>query len=187
MNEFEYKALLTEVEYDRIRDWAESCYYNVMRKILQINYYYDTPDFFFNRQGITVRIRQKDGMLKGTVKDHSAGKNELHSKEIDFPAKHLPQSILYQNQRLILHGQFVTERIDIPLQKKVHLMIDRSHYMGQTDFEAELEFSPSRRKVAETFAEELFRTVVPKERQSKSERFYRSLQGKDESGAIILR
>lgn len=182
-DEYEYKMILTEEEYETVRQWAEANYFTVMRSFVQLNYYYDTPSFFFRERGTTLRVRQSGASLKGTVKTHAEGGAACRSKEKAFPAARLPLQIAYKNEIANLQGVLVTERIEIPLRKKLFLMLDRSSYLGRIDYELELEFPRGGRNMAEQFAEELSRTIREKPRVSKSERFFRAL-GEIENGGI---
>lgn len=181
-DEYEYKMMLTEEEYETVRQWAETNYYTVMRNFVQLNYYYDTPSFFFREQGMTLRVRQAGGALKGTLKKHGVGGTALRSREKSFSAARLPQRISYQNEIAVLQGVLVTERIEIPLRKTLFLMLDRSSYLGRTDHELELEFPRGGRKLAEQFMEELSRTIRSKPRVSKSERFFRAREELENGG-----
>lgn len=178
-DEYEYKMLLTKKEYDNIRTWVEANYISLMRSFVQVNYYYDTPDFRFQKAGTTIRVRQAGDTLKGTIKKHMEGDAVFHSKEKTFSAADLPGSIAYKNEITVLQGVLVTERIEVPLRKQLCLMLDRSSYLGHTDYEVELEFSRGGREIARNFAEELFDSVCRKPRRSKSERFFQALHSRD--------
>lgn len=76
-----------------------------MTKVHQINYYYDTPDMLFRMLGITVRTRQKEGVLKETVKKHQIDTNIFYRSEDNFAVVELPMVIKYVNAQLFLMGQ----------------------------------------------------------------------------------
>ena len=78
MLEHEKKTMLTEDEYISIV--MLMCKYAPMQT--QTNYYFDTEDFSMNKNGITCRIRAKDGKFKSTVKRHYTGDEDC-STEID--------------------------------------------------------------------------------------------------------
>ncbi|MBS5842858.1 MAG: CYTH domain-containing protein [Clostridiales bacterium] len=178
-DEYEYKMLLTKEEYDNIRTWAETNYISLMRSFVQVNYYYDTPDFRFQKVGTTIRVRQAGDTLKGTIKKHMEGGDVFHSKEKTFSTADLPRSIAYKNEIAVLQGVLVTERIEISLRKKLCLMLDRSSYLGRADYEVELEFTRGGREIAQKFAEELFHSIRRKPQYSKSERFFHALRSRD--------
>ena len=56
MIENEYKVMLSKEEYDRVK-----AVYQWDSVINQVNYYYDTTDFYLRRNDITFRIREIDG------------------------------------------------------------------------------------------------------------------------------
>lgn len=84
-DEYEYKMLLTKEEYDNIRTWAETNYISLMRSFVQVNYYYDTPDFRFQKVGTTIRVRQAGDTLR--VRSKSIWREETYfiAKRKRFP------------------------------------------------------------------------------------------------------
>ena len=58
MLEFEKKVLLSEPEYRFLKENR----YRAGKTAVQVNHYYDTDDFALSRQGITCRIREKNGV-----------------------------------------------------------------------------------------------------------------------------
>lgn len=175
-DEYEYKLLLTEAEYNTVCRWAEENYYAVMHRFVQLNYYYDTPSFSFRGRGITIRVRQHGAGLKGTVKTHGVDGDLRHSREQEFAVRTLPGSIVQGTETALLQGVLITERTEIPLRKHFTLMLDRSSYLGRVDYELELEFPRGSRKQAAQFIEELLRAIRGGPCCSKSERFFQALE-----------
>ena len=79
MIEYEKKIKLTEDEYCCLMRYIG----NRLPAVRQVNHYFDTDDFSMNQKGITCRIREKNGFLKATYKDHMQGEN-FCSKEISY-------------------------------------------------------------------------------------------------------
>lgn len=72
MLEFEKKVLLTQREYDFLLYRKQEA----PPGRIQINHYYDTDDFEWNRLGITCRIRERKGKFEATIKAHRSGAGE---------------------------------------------------------------------------------------------------------------
>ena len=68
--EYEQKMMLTEREYRFLIRLFEN---SIVEKNTQINYYYDTRNETMRKMNITVRIREENGKLLGTVKDYRPG------------------------------------------------------------------------------------------------------------------
>ena len=64
MLEYEKKIPLTFKEYQILI----ALFNDNIKSVIQRNYYYDTDDFSMNKQGITYRIREKDGTYTATGK-----------------------------------------------------------------------------------------------------------------------
>lgn len=157
----EYRILLTEEEYDGVRGWAELHYFTLLGSSMRANYYYDTDGGFFRNGGTTLCIRQENGVLQSNHKGFSGGM--------------LPGSLQYKGKTAVLWGMFVTERLTVSLRPGIRLYLDRNTYLGRTDYELKLTFARSTRNHAARFAEELFRTVLPKPYCGKAERFWAAL------------
>ena len=67
MNEFELKYMLTKHQFRCLREFIKNYFKYQYERTKQINYYYDTQDRYYYRMNSTVRIREKDGVLFGTV------------------------------------------------------------------------------------------------------------------------
>lgn len=141
MIENEFKIMLTEEQYERLRGTYD------FNTIVQTNHYYDTDDLKMSEKHITVRVRELDGrfflqMKLPTGVDHS--RVEL-SRELD----ELPDALSGELLRS-LSGE------DLPALKRLgalsttrsirkfdgcELDLDRSEYFGKADYEAEIEFT----------------------------------------------
>ncbi len=134
MLEYEKKAMLTKEEYEAL---AECC--RGMFSEDQINYYFDTDDFYMNRKGITCRIRGKNGKYVTTIKNHDTDHLNCSVEENiyegdDFNCK------FFDALGLHLQGELITSRITMYKDAFCEVVIDRNTYLGYTDFEIEVEY-----------------------------------------------
>ncbi|MGX9807082.1 CYTH domain-containing protein [Exiguobacterium acetylicum] len=148
--EIEFKNLLSEQEYLSLF----THYASTKQPIWQANDYFDTPDFELRKKGAALRIREKkqglvltlkqpheDGLLETHV-TLSANEAEdlfkyglIHSDEMNHQLKS------FDLQGSLEHlGRLETERIDIVLPEGL-LVLDKSRYLGYTDYELEFEVS----------------------------------------------
>ena len=194
MLEHEKKIMLTEDEYISIV--MLMCKYAPMQT--QTNYYFDTEDLSMNKNGITCRIRAKDGKFKSTVKRHYAGDKD-YSTEIDGEVKDYFDLDTFKDMGLILQGSLATERIVLYKDKFCEAVIDRNTYLGFTDYELEIEYAEGHGTEAihiikdiakklsdylELYPAEEFLNRVGKSK-SKSERFFESKLKAQKEGAQI--
>lgn len=139
MVEHELKCMLTKRQFRKLLELVKTFYkYNITRDT-QTNYYYDTPDLFFDRNHTTIRIREKEGNRRGTIKIHAVNECEC-SDEIPFEVKNIPAKLDYQGKELIMHGALTTHRISIMITPYISLCLDENYYLGTTDHELEIEY-----------------------------------------------
>ncbi|MCD1258641.1 CYTH domain-containing protein [Paenibacillus athensensis] len=149
MLEREIKQLLTEQEYAAII--SSDVWSGLGKKqLLQINYYYDTPNFELFRHDITLRVRQKEGRLNLEMKYSVADKTTYKIKqELSRPLDALPATIdtaAYFPEAPVavqaaLIQPLVTERTSIRFSDGVAVDVDKNSYLGRLDYELEIEFS----------------------------------------------
>ena len=139
MNEFELKYMLTKHQFRCLREFIKNYFKYQYERTKQINYYYDTQDRYYYRMNSTVRIREKDGVLFGTVKKHLSDSSH-HSEEIPFEIDDIPLRLTYQGKTLKFMGELTTYRYKIPITSEVTLFLDKNHYWGKVDYEMEIEF-----------------------------------------------
>lgn len=141
MTELEKKLLLTKDEYDYLMERL-----GYKRPLLQkpiakhINYYFDTDDLSMNQQNITCRIRLKDGKHTGTMKQHSIDSD--HSTETDISVRKGLEDNAFVDMGLTLQGMLTTHRCIIWKSAYCSAMLDKNEYLGYTDYELEIEYSP---------------------------------------------
>ena len=119
------------------------------KRILQINYYFDTPDFQLNSLGNTLRVRQINNELVLQYKyDKHYNGTEKTCEEFEISIQALPLYILSNalpndTHNPALHynyiGSLVTERLDY-LYGQAIISLDKSYYLGKCDCEIEVEF-----------------------------------------------
>jgi uncharacterized protein YjbK len=135
MLEYEKKVMLTKDEYAVLADRCKG-----MCVEMQTNYYFDTDDLNMNRQGITCRIRAKNGTYRMTVKNHCRENPNCSIEEhLCESAKFDPR--IFEALGLRLQGELITSRIIMYRDTFCEMVLDRNTYMGCTDYELEVEYS----------------------------------------------
>ncbi|KHF38831.1 CYTH domain-containing protein [Halalkalibacter okhensis] len=148
--EIEVKSMLTEEGYHTLINGLELLGANA---VTQHNHYFETPDFSLKSAHSGLRIREKDQTFTLTLKQpHTVGKLETHQtlKEGEWitakeegllPAGQVVSqltSLKIPIERLTYVGTLTTSRIEISYRNGT-LCLDKSSYLGQTDFEIEFE------------------------------------------------
>ena len=135
MKEFEKKIMLSSAEYNLIRKLG----FGFGATETQTNYYYDTDDFKYNEQNITLRIREKNGEYEATVKKHH-DEPESYSTEETISCRDENDAELFRDYGVKLQGEMVTERCVSEPKPGVKIMLDHNRYLGGHDFEMEIEY-----------------------------------------------
>lgn len=150
--EIEVKVLLLKDEYDTI---IRELQLDKYRKVTQTNHYIDTKDSFLKKNGIALRVREKNEEFELTLKTPlSEGLLEKHDRiswrdfdllkdENVFPEGGIKKflEILGVNiEDLSILTSLTTERIEIDYKGGI-LCVDKNHYSGMTDYELEVEFT----------------------------------------------
>lgn len=171
-HEFEKKMMLNAAEYTLLRElfFRETD----AEPSDQVNYYYDTSCKELNQRGVTCRIRQKNGRLKGTIKTHLKDRAD-QSIEHSFAVDELPYRFTVDGCAVHLQGSLYTRRLEITLMPGVIMVLDHNWYLGVCDFELEIEYAPE----CAAQAEGVYRTILhllqhteEKECLSKSQRYF---------------
>lgn len=139
MMEFEKKVLLSRREYEFILNRKQG----VPPRRVQINHYYDTDDYAFNRLGITCRIRESKGRFEATIKAHRSGAGEC-SVETSRPAENERDARLFDAMGVHLQGYLTTYRTQLAHWKGLDIVLDENTYLGRTDYELEIEYDSLR-------------------------------------------
>ena len=136
MVEYEKKILLTEAEYKALLSMIPS----ESQQIIQVNHYFDTVDLENHAQGITFRIREKNGRFTATEKRHQIGSPE-RNLEYSRPAKSAHDAGVFGVKNLLYQGTLTTERVTWEADKYTCICLDKNTYLGITDYELEIEYS----------------------------------------------
>lgn len=150
--EIEAKVLLLKDEYDTI---IEKLNLSKYRKIKQTNHYIDTPDRYLKKNGIALRIREKEEEFELTLKTPlSEGlleKNEniswrdfenLSEKNV-FPEGNIKKFLLILGVKvseLKILTSLCTERISVDYDG-FGIALDKNIYSSIVDYELEVESS----------------------------------------------
>lgn len=137
MIEYELKVPLHYGEYNDLLKYLAK---NV-KAITQINYYYDDDKLSMNKQGITCRIREKNGKFTATIKDHISH-NSKYSIENEKDISNEKDDIFFKNMGLKFQGSLTTERTVIYSDQYMQAVVDKNTYLGITDYELEVEYIP---------------------------------------------
>lgn len=148
--EIEAKVLLREEDYAKL-----VAFFKGSKGYSQTNYYIDTEERILAKEGIALRIREKNGAYEMTLKTPlSEGlleKNCPLTKEEfinlqkggEFPEKDIKRFLLMLDidiPSLKILTSLSTYRIDVPYEGGL-LSIDKNEYSGLTDYEIELEYN----------------------------------------------
>lgn len=149
--EIEFKTALTKSQFDQLCEK-----YAPLKRIWQINFYYDTCDFQLKKHHCGLRIRQfEDGSAEATLKTpqeigllettESFSKTQMDKMKwrSHFPLVPAIQAQLDKYNidctQLVLFAELTTTRFEKELSADCAIMIDQSSYYGTTDYELEME------------------------------------------------
>ena len=150
--EIEAKVLLLKDEYDTI---IKELKLDKYRKFTQTNHYIDTPDSFLKKNGIALRVREKNQefvlTLKTPLSEGLLEKNDSISwRDFDllkdegvFPEggiKKFLQILGVKIEELKILTSLTTDRIEIDYKGGI-LCVDKNQYSGMVDYELEVEFT----------------------------------------------
>ncbi len=137
--EHELKFLLSEDRFEAVRKQAKILLPEAsLCTVTQVNHYYDTEALDLHRQGITLRIREIDGLFHGEIKRHNFGKSH-DSCEERFEVVELPEILTVDGIQASPLGSLETVRESLILPE-IRLDFDTSTYWGRRDYELEIEF-----------------------------------------------
>ncbi|EHJ08583.1 CYTH domain-containing protein [Staphylococcus simiae] len=149
-HEIEFKQILTQQLYSQIKQQL----FSNAHLFKQVNYYIDTPDFKLKSHRSALRIRLKDQCYEMTLKvPASIGLTEYNhevtiepklDKEIkvdDLPTdiyRMVTETFGINNDSLLILGALTTYRMEVDYDGDL-LVLDKSEYLGTTDYELEFE------------------------------------------------
>lgn len=136
LSEDKYKELEQMFEWDRVKE--------------QVNSYYTDPKNTLKRNGITLRVRTKDGSNKIQVKTHKNSDSALQiCEEAEFETDGIPESFTADEVKKMtgfevpatLLGSLTTLRHSLFYADGVEICLDKNDYLGKTDYEIEVEYT----------------------------------------------
>lgn len=145
MLETELKCMLTYEQYNQIRlmfDW------DCVKE--QVNHYYSDSQNLLKRNGITLRVRTKDGINKIQVKKHTNTVSSLQvSEETEFETGNIPDDFSCDEVEKMtglavsatLLGSLSTLRHSLFYAEGVEICLDKNDYINKTDYEIEIEYT----------------------------------------------
>jgi len=148
--EIEFKNILEEDEY---RQLLSAFSISEDKKVIQENFYFDTPEFSLKDVGAALRIREKNGIYTLTLKQPVArGLLETHqvlSKEeaeqmlnggniIEGEVVSILKGLSIETSDVRFFGSLKTKRAEVEYKNGL-LVLDKSYYLNQIDFEVEYE------------------------------------------------
>lgn len=189
--EIEFKNLLTESEYDKIRN----DHFSGEQPLHLTNYYIDNNELQLINNLLMLRIRVEDGTQLMTVKipderhvvyEYSGITDIELTEGAAIDESSIPENIKEQLEKrnikmesLAVQGSLITERFEKALNLGL-LVLDRSTYLGTTDFELEFEAPDISTGQAE-FTQILKNYgIVRRDEIVKSARFYNALKQQKE-------
>lgn len=148
--EIEAKVLVSQADYRKLTQlFLDSPRY------IQTNYYIDTDDRKLAKEGVSVRIRERQGNYELTVKTPlSQGRLEKNTPITmnefaalrdfeEFPKGDIARFLTmldFDVTELKILTSLSTERIDVDYKGGL-LSLDRNAYSGHTDYEIEFEYN----------------------------------------------
>ena len=145
MIETELKSMLTKEQYDII-----NAVFNWDDEKTQINSYYISPDNILKKHGITFRVRTINDEHIIQIKKHSGRNGALQiSEESEFPIESIPDEFREDEVfkycgikvQASLIGDLKTIRKSVFFADGVEVCLDKSEYLGTTDYEIEIEYT----------------------------------------------
>lgn len=177
MIEREKKFLLTQNEYRiLLRHFSSTSYPSTVQR----NYYFDTDNLVMNRNGITCRIRYKNGKLEATMKRHCRIIKDF-SLEENMKQPNSIESNCFTDIGLKYQGCLTTQRTIILKTEAYELVLDKNNYLDVTDYELEIEYYDSYEKEATQMHEQIIEVLrrngigtshIKQTEKSKSQRFF---------------
>jgi uncharacterized protein YjbK len=148
--EIEFKNILVEDEY---RQLLSAFSISEDKKVIQENFYFDTPKFSLKDVGAALRIREKNGIytltLKQPVKRGLLETHQVLSKEeaeqmlnggniIEGEVVSILKGLSIETSNVRFFGSLKTKRAEVEYKNGL-LVLDKSYYLNQIDFEVEYE------------------------------------------------
>lgn len=179
MKEKELKVLLSKSQFESLCDRfkCEVIY-------THINFYYSDNQDILRKQGVTVRVRVKNGNANLEVKIPSEKQGIVHVKEeyqkkidaIPLEIKGVELTKMTKNEipDVIMKGYLITERRVYYWDTETEICLDYNQYLGHEDYEIEIEY-------LDKIADDIYKILEDEKIEmipvkGKSKRFFEKLQ-----------
>ena len=145
MFETELKSLLTKKQYEALLTM-----FDYSKEVTQTNSYYFSPDNALKTHGITFRIRTIGDVHTVQIKKHINKQGGLQvSEESEFKINDIPSEFTEEEVYLYtglkttasLIGELTTLRMSCMYCDGVEICLDKSTYLGKSDYEIEIEYT----------------------------------------------
>lgn len=147
MLETELKCMLDEETYLRLEklfdwDWVKE----------QVNSYYTDRENLLKQNGITLRVRTKDGKNKIQIKAHKNADSPLQiCEEAEYDTAEIPENFTADEVEKMtgihaeasLLGSLSTLRHSLIYGGNTEICLDKNEFLDRTDYEIELEYTGS--------------------------------------------
>lgn len=156
MLEKEYKAMLSEADFEKIKD---AFLWDSVK--VQTNNYYTDDDGILRKNRVMFRVREKDGKCVIQVKLHKNKNSPLQiCEENEFPINSVPK-IIENGEKytgiktgpLVLLGNAKTKRYSKMWDKYTEICLDKTEFLDICDYEIEVEYTAD--KIPDDLAEKL--------------------------------
>ena len=136
LDEGVYKQLETMFVWDSVTD--------------QENHYYSDPSGALKKNGITLRVRTKNGKHVIQVKAHKNADSPLQiAEESEYMTDTVPESFTHEEVMKMTGldvpasrlGSLTTRRHSLMYCDGVEICLDKNDYLDKTDFEIEIEYT----------------------------------------------
>lgn len=180
--EREVKILLTQQQYEQIRgrfQWTAA--------VEQVNHYYLDREGQLRAEKVNLRVRQIGNrywlQVKTLVKNVKGGPSVHQETETDidgapdfFDSRTVKALTGVETQGARRVGALTTLRHTLWVEPEIELCLDKSDYLGVTDYELEIEYTGDRLEAVLALVEQLGLTAGEKP-QGKLSRFYARWRG----------
>ena len=145
MLETELKAMITKNQFDAVFGMFT---WDTVKE--QTNCYYIAPDNILKKNGITFRVRTKDGIHTVQIKKHQPKQGALQiAEETEFAIDSIPDTFSKADMlkytgietSASLIGELTTLRHSLFFCDGVEICLDKSTYLDCTDYEIEIEYT----------------------------------------------
>lgn len=160
--ERELKFLVNQKTFESARMKAEKMCES-FESFNQVNYFYDTANQFWHKHDVTIRIRKIGNKYLLQTKQRT--KQDRVRLEIEKEIGKLPKQIelskefvqinRHQYKLIELQGALITQRTSFYCENNVRIDFDINYYLGNKDYEIEIEYPERLSEAAKQIALQL--------------------------------